>query len=54
MVSCIPYMWWFMVYGVEHHFQQYFSYILAVSFIGDIRVYRGNTGGRRVSIRMIA
>jgi hypothetical protein len=23
-----------MVYGVEHHFQQYFSYIVAVSFIG--------------------
>jgi hypothetical protein len=23
-----------MVYGDEHHFQQYFSYIVAVSFIG--------------------
>jgi len=23
-----------LVYGVEHHFQQYFSYTLAVSFIG--------------------
>jgi len=23
-----------MVYGVLHHFQQYFSYIVAVSFIG--------------------
>ena len=22
-----------MVYGVEHHFQQYFSYIMVVSFI---------------------
>ena len=21
-------------YGVEHHFQQYFSYLMAVSFIG--------------------
>ena len=31
-----------MVYGVEHHFQQYFSYIVAVSFIG---------GGRRSTLR---
>jgi len=23
-----------VVYGVQHHFQQYFSYITAVSFIG--------------------
>ena len=23
-----------LVYGAEHHFQQYFSYILTVSFIG--------------------
>ena len=24
----------FLVYGVSHHFQQYFSYIVVVSFIG--------------------
>jgi hypothetical protein len=24
-----------LTYGVKHHFQQYFSYILAVSFIGE-------------------
>jgi hypothetical protein len=29
-------------YGVERHFQQYFSYILAVSFIGG-----GNRSTRR-------
>ena len=23
-----------LIYGVEHHFQQYFSNIMAVSFIG--------------------
>jgi len=31
-----------MVYGVQCHFQQYFSYIMAVSFIG---------GGNRSSQR---
>jgi hypothetical protein len=25
-----------VVCGVEHHFQQYFSYIVAVSFIGGV------------------
>jgi hypothetical protein len=25
---------WFMIYGASRHFQQYFSYIVAVSFIG--------------------
>jgi hypothetical protein len=30
------------VYGVERHFQQYFSYIVAVSFIGE-----GNQSTRR-------
>jgi len=25
---------WLQVYGVKSHFQQYFSYIVAVSFIG--------------------
>ena len=25
----------FMVYGIEHHFQQHFNYIMAISFIGD-------------------
>jgi len=30
------------VYGVECHFQQYFSYIVAVSFIGE-----GNRSTRR-------
>ena len=31
----VPYIivWWFMVYGVYRHFQQYFSFIVAVSFI---------------------
>jgi len=29
-------------YGVQHHFQQYFSYIVAVSFIGG-----GNWSTRR-------
>jgi hypothetical protein len=24
-----------MVYGIEHHFQQHFNYIMAISFIGD-------------------
>jgi hypothetical protein len=24
-----------LTYGVKHHFQQYFSYIVAVSFIGE-------------------
>jgi len=31
---------WWLVYGAKHHFQQYFSYIVAVSFIGG--------GNRRV------
>jgi hypothetical protein len=26
--------WFGLVYGVYRHFQQYFSYIMAVSFIG--------------------
>jgi hypothetical protein len=25
---------WFMIHGASRHFQQYFSYIVAVSFIG--------------------
>jgi hypothetical protein len=25
---------WFMIYGASRHFQQYFSYIVAVNFIG--------------------
>ena len=30
-----PYSGWFgLVYGVQHHFQQYFSYIMVVSFTG--------------------
>jgi len=31
-----------MVFGVKRYFQQYFSYIVAVSFIGD-----GNRSTRR-------
>jgi hypothetical protein len=27
-------MIWWLVYGVLHHFQQYFSYLVEVSFIG--------------------
>jgi len=34
-----------LVYGVQRHFQQYFSYILAVSFIG---------GGPRKNRRPVA
>jgi hypothetical protein len=29
-----PYSGWFgLVYGVQHHFQQYFSYIMVVSLL---------------------
>jgi hypothetical protein len=34
-----------LVYGVQHHFQQYFSYIVAVNFIG---------GGPRENRRPVA
>jgi len=32
-----------LVYGVERHFQQYFSYIVAVSFIGGRNEYSWKT-----------
>ena len=35
-------LWFGLVYGVECHFQQYFSYIMAVNFIGG-----GNWSTRR-------
>jgi uncharacterized protein YfaT (DUF1175 family) len=28
-----------LVYGIERRFQQYFSYIMAVSFIGGTKMY---------------
>ena len=31
-----------LVYDIKHHFQQYFSYIVAVSFIGETGVHREN------------
>ena len=33
IVNCLAYDWR-TVYGIQRHFQQYFSYIMAVSFIG--------------------
>jgi len=36
--------WFGLVYGVKRHFQQYFNYIMAVSFIGG-----GNWSTRRKS-----
>ena len=38
----IPFFFSMVVYGVYRHFQQYFSYIIAVSFIGG-----GNRSNRR-------
>jgi hypothetical protein len=32
------YRWFGLVYGVQRHFQQYFSYIIEVSFIGGGKV----------------
>ena len=31
---CDTQLKWGQGYGIKHHFQQYFSYIVAVSFIG--------------------
>jgi hypothetical protein len=34
MLNLVPVLIWFGFYGVKRHFEQYFSYIVAISFIG--------------------
>ena len=38
-----------LIYGVERHFQQYFSYIVAFSFIGGGKTGVGGENNRSVT-----
>ena len=48
--------WFVLFYGVYHHFQQYLSYIVAVSFIGGrnqmrpLRNPKWSSSGMRVTL----
>ena len=44
----MPFILFGLVYGVQHHFQQYLSYIVVVSFIGG-----GNKRTRRKPIYIV-